>query len=450
VRYLPLLLVPSLALADPPPVDVHPTSIKVALPSVPTFELVAPFAGAISPREVVLKRPIGKDVMVAGYVVAVYRCPVIDTDPTKCERPKLWLGDSKTTAKDNALWIVDVPRPPNKLERERLPKEDLAHWPEVPKVAVGDFVVVRGKFDLASAHGERNSEGLVSFASVTKPSPPNGLKRVAVADEPEPVLAPLPPPPPAKPAPMSQEQRDANLALGMRRIDDAIAGYRKVIAKEPDRDLAYYGLGGALAMKKQWSEARAAFAKAVALRPDGVMYQLYLGEAASESGDADGAREPLLRAYQAEPRLWRAAYYLGRVARDRGHPHAAAVYFGKAIAAQPIEFAPYVALAELYRRWGFTDHAAAVAGEGLKHVVDGQSQLFFALGRAYQDGRAYAKAIEAFTTAGTPRALFERGEVKRVQGDKAGAKRDYEEVVAKANDDADLVQLANQALVELR
>ena len=46
----------------------------------------------------------------------------IDLDPTLCERPKFYVGDTHDTPADQSLWVVDVPRDYNKLELSRLSK----------------------------------------------------------------------------------------------------------------------------------------------------------------------------------------------------------------------------------------------------------------------------------------------------------------------------------------
>lgn len=454
MRYLPLLLIPSLAFGDPPPPEVRTTNVKVALPAVPKFD-----APDESPRALQMAtHPWGKVVLVRGYVIAIPRCPLLDTDPEKCERPKLFLGDTRTSSQESALWVVDYPRAPNKLERERLPKDELAKWPAVPNIAVGDYVKVTGLFTDTSTHHETNSDGLVMMYTIEKVSPSANAKRIAPDDETEPKQSPLAVPKPRAVAPQNKAEaeqalRDGNVALGMRQPDDAIAKYKHAIELWPDNDLAHYGLGGALMIKRNWVEARDAFAKAAALRPDSAMYMMWLGASRYESGQKTEAREPLMRAHQLEPKMWRPPYYLGRIARDAGHPRAAATYFTQAIENFPLEHGPYVALAELYRRWGLFAEAIKVGSEGMRNCIDGHNLLGFALGRAYEDAGQRDKAIEALTIAsdvGNWQALLARARVKRAKGDKAGAKRDYEEVLAKAKDDASLVQIAQQALVELR
>src|SRR5687768_15077836 len=120
----------------------------LALPAVPSFELPPPEPGFVHPRYLQLRGRslLGTEVKVKGYITWIYDCIKdvkhpketrkqtqrrIDADPTLCERPKFYLATTRDTPDERALWVVDVPRPPNKLEKERLPKEELAAWPKV-------------------------------------------------------------------------------------------------------------------------------------------------------------------------------------------------------------------------------------------------------------------------------------------------------------------------------
>lgn len=459
MRTLPLLLVPSLAFADPaPPVEVRAVDVAPKLPPVPEFAVPVG-----SPKELQLvTRPLDTKVKVTGFIVGMYSCKTLDTDPTLCERPKFYLGSTRATRKEAALWVVDVPRPPTKLERERLPKDELAKWPAVPQLAVGDYVTVTGTFALASAHSESNSDGLVVFESVQKQTPPGKVKVVAVGDEPKAPLDAIQLP---KQAPVDAATHDAaakeliagNKLLAQRDADKAIEAYQRALQISPTNHLAHYGLGGAYAMKFDYAKAREQFAAAVALAPDAAMYQLWLGvamfeEANKAHGDLTKAREPLRRALDAEPRLWRAAYYLGRISRETGHPHAAAAAFTQAIENNPREASPFIALAELYRHWGMYPQALQVANEGVTDATDRGGDLTFILGRIYEETAAPDKAIAAFSKAidaGNKWALYERAQTRRAKGDKAGAKQDFEAFVASGKD-GEQMQLAKQALVDLK
>jgi hypothetical protein len=86
----------------------------------------------------------------------------IDEDPTLCERPKFYIGDSKDTPVEKSLWVVDVPRPYNALEVKRIKKKDRIEPDRCepdekdksksvcPPYAVGDEVEITGKFSIES------------------------------------------------------------------------------------------------------------------------------------------------------------------------------------------------------------------------------------------------------------------------------------------------------------
>jgi hypothetical protein len=165
---------------DGPAPEVVTAPVKLALPIVPAFEMPPSEPGFHHPSELLVdgRKLLGTEVKVKGYITWIYNCLAavrkpgepraqaqkrIDDDQTLCERAKFYLGSSKDTDPERSLWVVDVPRPPFKLEKERLPKSELANWPAVPKLAVGDYVIVTGNFNLSSPHAERNSDGLLVY-----------------------------------------------------------------------------------------------------------------------------------------------------------------------------------------------------------------------------------------------------------------------------------------------
>ena len=462
--------------------EVSPaTSIKVALPPVPAFELPAVEPGFHEPRELRVngRAVLDTDIKVRGTIVWIYDCVTaiakpgeaprdvqkrIDADPTLCERPKFYLGSTKETPLARALWVVDVPRAPNKLEREHLPKADLAAWPKVPKLTVGDAVVVTGKFALASPHGDTNSDGLLVFGAIA-PAGKAGAP-VPAAATPEPAEPPAPALP-AAPKPIAVDARVRNDSIRelnacsagvvLRKLDVAIPRCKRAVELWPGNHLAWYTLG--IASGLDWQAASEAYAKAAALRPDSAQYHLALGAARYELAvrgardrrtvDFEPARSELALALAGNADLWRAHYYLGRIARDRGLPHRASEALSRTIVLNPREAGPYVALAELYRKWDYTDLAIAIATQGTANVtapIEQVADLWIVLGNGYDDKREPAKAIEAFTKAlaavpTSAKALFARGVAYAHVGDKAKARADLE---AFLKTDAPGLELARQ------
>lgn len=176
-----------------PEAEVKKTDVKLDLPAVPAFDLPpAPADGSHTVKELRVrgKKLLDTDLTVHGYVTWAYDCKTairkpdetdkelqarIDEDPTLCERPKFYIGDTAQTPPEKSLWVVDVPRPYNALEVKRIKKKDRTDWDRCeptekdpmksvcPPYEVGDEVEITGTFKTSSPHSERNSEGLLVY-----------------------------------------------------------------------------------------------------------------------------------------------------------------------------------------------------------------------------------------------------------------------------------------------
>jgi tetratricopeptide (TPR) repeat protein len=454
----------------PPSVDleVAPQTVIVSLPAVPAFAVPSPSNGVHELRELrVNGRPLaGTEIKVHGYITWIYDCvtdvirpgktraqvqKAIDDDPTLCQRPKFHLGATPDASEDVTLWVVDVPRAPNKLERKMLSKDDIAKWPTPPKFAVGDYVVVTGTFDYASPHSERNSDGLVVFHAI-QPAPvtvsaasiPLPALKLGTLLVPQPVAAT--PPSPAALAGSKIDLASGNRLFANKRYGEAMTSYRDAIAKWNGNHLAWYALGAAAYELHDYKTAVDALKHAVDMVPSSPVYQLVVGVAMFESIVADArdttspphfdrALDHLLLAASLEPRMWRAHYFIGKAMRAGDHAREAAGEFVKAIQANPRAAGPYIALAELYRRWDFTDAAIATAQQGVANVPGETSDLWFVLGSALADKHADAEAIDALSKALDQkrdylRARALRGQLYLRRKQKPEAKRDLELVAA--------------------
>lgn len=249
-------------------------------------------------------------------------------------------------------------------------------------------------------------------------------------------------------------------AYGQKQYETAISAYQKATDKWADNHTAWYGLGGAYAAKQDWTKAADAMAHAVQLVPEQAMYQVWYGrflyekavrgakeEAARRenkkpeevapdltSVNFEAALQHLHEAIKLNPELWRAHYDIGRIYRDTGKSKEAAGELTKALQAGAIDPEPWVALAELYRRWDYTDQAIQVAEAGTAYVPGSheRSQIWFEVGMGYDDKRLNDKALDAFTKALEAKrdyhvARFQRGQAYYRKADYANAKRDLEE-----------------------
>jgi tetratricopeptide (TPR) repeat protein len=479
----------------------------ITVPPIPTFAIVSSPNGFRTVHElrVAGRKLIGTKIQVEGNITWIYDCASavkkkgeskaqtqrrIDADPTICERPKFYLGDAKSTSPEQSLWIVDVPRAPNKLERERLPKDELARWPKPPTLALGQRVVVTGTFDLASPHSERNSDGLLVFESIAPASPSAAAPTQS------------PPPDPPKATPLSRKKVDrpprqvtdsaesirisnqGTRAYGQKNYDEAIAKYTDAISRWGGNHVAYYGLAGAYIGKNDWAAARDAMDNAVSLEPTQPMYLMTYGLAIYESIVAaerqalakrqgvdpslvvvdnttlnfSKAIDPLVAAVAIEPTIWRAHYYIGRIYRDQGFAAAAATELREAVANGATAPGPYIALGELYRKWDFPKDASEIALLGTARFTGSEgSDVWYVLGMSYDDQGDNKLAIQAFTQALAARpdnakALFQRGQAYFRLKDKKRAKADLEAYL-KAVDGSTLPdfvrQQANKMLMDL-
>ncbi len=494
---LALVLVSSVAVAAPsdlvpPAPEVVKTDVKIDLPAVPSFDLPA---GPLTVKRlrVAGKALLGQRVVLRGVITYAYDCATqirkpgetdravrarIDADPTLCERPKFFIGDYKATPRDRSLWVVDVPRPYNKLELKNIAKAD-RNAPDrcepgekdpakqvCPPYKLGDEVIVDGTFATTSPHSERNSDGLVVYGAMQnvtrKWTTPGAKLDATMVAVPGAAAAPVksaavthvPPgtPDPAKYRESIKQANDGNKALATHRLDDARTAYRAATDAWDGNHVAWYGLGAAHAFALKWPEAADAFEHAVARAPDIAMYRMWYGIALYEQHLADEAAAQLTEAVKLLPELWRAHYYLGRIAREADRARDAAEQLALAIRANPRQAAPFIALGELLRRWDYTDQAIEVLAQGTQNAPS--SEMWLALGMGYFDKQMPDQAIEAFTKAldtdaANHKARFQRGVAYYQRGDVAHAKADLEEFV-KADSKLDFEkQVASEMLLDL-
>jgi tetratricopeptide (TPR) repeat protein len=519
-----IVFVTSNALAAPgdlplPAAEHNDSPTKITLPAVPAFEVPVAPAGTHGVRELfALGKPLrGSELQVSGYVTWIYDCvtalqkpkqtraktqKMIDDDPTLCERAKFYVGDARDTPPERSLWVVDVPRPFNKLEVTRIKKADrtTAAFPDRcepdPKLkgpfcvplAVGDYVTLTGTFSQASPHSERNSDGLIVFRSVAVSKPPATVTMKAVTAAPAKTLPALAPKPVASP-PVTDAARQSAIqhanagttAYGQKDIAKAASEYGQAVAAWPGHHVAWYGLGGTQLGTGDWLGASTSMGKAFELAPTSPMYamvygytqyELLIADARAATAKRDGipvaaatpdltgldfsrAEQMLRYAIKLDDKLWRAHYYLGRIARDGGRRKEAADELTKALASAPPAPGPWVALCELYRTWQLPELALAVAEQGTT-VVSGLPALdvWYELGMSNDDLRRDDKAIAAFSKAleidpTHAKSLFQRGQARFRAGKLADAKRDLEAYFATPQADSFAMQQANKMLMDI-
>jgi tetratricopeptide (TPR) repeat protein len=251
-------------------------------------------------------------------------------------------------------------------------------------------------------------------------------------------------------------------AFSQNQFDTAIERYKKAIERYRDNHSAWFGLANSYAKKGNWKDAAESAQNTVQIKPDIAMYHMMYGytlferavqqareqEAASQGKKPDDVTpdlsgvsfekplQHLQEAVKLNNELWRAHYYIGRIYRETGKVKEAAEEFTKALKSVPPEAGPWVALAQLYLLWDYTDQALAVASQGVAPNIlpDGNQagDLWHVLGLSYDDKSLYEKSIEAYTKALENRrdlhvAKFQRGQAHYRLGNYPKAKADLEE-----------------------
>lgn len=164
-----------------PTPEVSQAKVKPDLPEVPAFNIPARHPdGTLTVREMRLKSAnmLETQVRVKGFVTWIYDCVSeqqgpeesakdtrkrIDEDPTICQRPHFFIGDSADTSAERSIWVVDVPRKPRADELRTMGRQERAELKKPPEIELGDEVIVTGVWNRESPKGFAKSEGLMVY-----------------------------------------------------------------------------------------------------------------------------------------------------------------------------------------------------------------------------------------------------------------------------------------------
>jgi hypothetical protein len=164
-----------------PKPEIAQTTIKLDLPEAPAFDIPGAHPdGTHSVREMRLKssKLLNTEVQIKGFVTWIYDCVAelqgpddsaaeirkkVEADPTMCQRPHFFLGDTQDTTGERSIWVVEVPRKLRADEVRLLSRQERANLPKVPEIKIGDEVIVTGTWNKESPGGFTNSEGLLVY-----------------------------------------------------------------------------------------------------------------------------------------------------------------------------------------------------------------------------------------------------------------------------------------------
>jgi tetratricopeptide (TPR) repeat protein len=144
-----------------------------------------------------------------------------------------------------------------------------------------------------------------------------------------------------------------------RRLAEAAAAYRRIVALRPDVAEVYNNLGNVFKDQGLLDEAAAAYERAVAINPR--LYQAYnnLGNILREQGKLDQAEQRYEQSLALRPDLAAVHVNLGGVLKDQGKLDEAAARYEQAVALNPRLFLTHNILGNIYRKQGKLDQAVA-------------------------------------------------------------------------------------------
>ena len=154
-------------------------------------------------------------------------------------------------------------------------------------------------------------------------------------------------------------------AIGAANLDGAIAALVEATEADPSNARIAYKLARAYAKKGDWAKAARAAESATNLAPTFATYHWMHGVALANQKAWSEAKAAFERAIAVDASYADAHYDLATTLEHLGDEQGALDHYTRAIRLAPSRTSAYSALADLYRRLGYLDQAAAVAREGL-------------------------------------------------------------------------------------
>ena len=185
------------------------------------------------------------------------------------------------------------------------------------------------------------------------------------------------------------------------RLAEAEAGYRRALSLAPQSPVAPTYLGHLLAEQGHLEQADALFRQALAVDPRNPIAHHGRGRFQKLQGDSAGAAESYRRAIAADPRQAAARVELGQLLVEMGRPEEAEAVLREALRLEPDLGAAYLQLGRLKRHRADDPEIAEMARRAGDPATppDRALDLYFALGKAYDDLGHHDQAFEAFAKA---------------------------------------------------
>lgn len=217
------------------------------------------------------------------------------------------------------------------------------------------------------------------------------------------------------------------------RLAEARALYRDILASEPTNTEVLYALAILAQQAGRPDVAVRRLQEALSHRPDFIEARIALGNSYLALGQLDQAARHFEQATALDPELAEAHNGLGLALQRQGRLEQALARYRRAIALRPRYAAAHNNLGTTLRELGRFDQAIGhyETAVRLEPNLQSQANLAAILERANQPAAARRAAEKALALdAGDAKSRLVLAKVKAREGDRAGARRDYEALVA--------------------
>lgn len=193
----------------------------------------------------------------------------------------------------------------------------------------------------------------------------------------------------------------ADLYVLQEKLQEGLVVYEQLLEERPDSSIAHFNVGVLYAKGRDWERAVGHLAKAVELDSNFLEARLGLAVALEFAGRLEEAKQQFMAAVSQEPVNTQLIHYLAQLSYRLGDFEESARWLTRYLSFKPFEPAAQIELATVRIEQGRWEEAAGL----LQRVMDpesppeGQSELWTALGMAYQAGRKQAAAEEAYLQA---------------------------------------------------
>ena len=193
----------------------------------------------------------------------------------------------------------------------------------------------------------------------------------------------------------------ADLYILQEKLPEGLTVYERLLRERPDSSVAHFNIGVLYAKGRDWNSSVEHLAKAVELDANFLEARLGLAVALELAGRLEEAKQQFLTAVSQEPVNTQLIHYLAQISYRLGDLEESARWLTRYLSFKPFEPAAQMELAYVRIEQGRWQEAADL----LQRVMDpesppeGRAELWTALGMAYQVGRKYEAAEEAFRQA---------------------------------------------------